>query len=146
MARAPDRLSHFASLQMRRPFAWGADDCLTLPADWLAEVTGSDPMADLRGRYDSAAACQRLTGYFHDPVSVVAPRMGRFAAQDGTVQRGDVGLVMTVLGNAPRFHGAIFLGQSKWLVRSIQTNIDLIQPEKVICAWRPVLIAGAAAA
>jgi hypothetical protein len=145
MARAPDHLSHFASVQMRRPFAWGTDDCLTLPADWLAKVTGLDPMADLRGRYDSAATCQRLTGFFNNPDSVVSPRMAGFAAREGMAQRGDVGLVMTLLGNVPRFHGAIFLGKTKWLVRSIQQNIDLIEPAKVIRIWQPQLAAQSAA-
>ncbi len=146
MTRQMDPLSHFASLQMRRPFAWGVDDCLTLPADWLVMVTGHDPMADLRGRYDTAASCQRLTGFFHDPDSVVSPRMAAFAVQEAQPQRGDVALVMTMLGGVARFHGGIFLGQSKWLVRSIQKNIDLIQPDKIIRQWQPVLLSGAAAA
>jgi hypothetical protein len=41
------------------PFAWGTQDCCTLPCDVALAMSGTDPMADLRDTYstkESAAA------------------------------------------------------------------------------------------
>jgi len=48
---------------MPRPHAWGHHDCVTFAADVVRELTGSDPMGDLRGTYDSPLSAARvLTG------------------------------------------------------------------------------------
>jgi len=36
------------------PFVWGVSDCCTCACDAFLDMTGIDPMADLRGRYASA--------------------------------------------------------------------------------------------
>lgn len=42
-------------------FAWNAiDDCLGWAAAVAQDLTGRDPIAHIRGRYDSAAAAQRV--------------------------------------------------------------------------------------
>jgi len=43
-----------------RPFAWGAHDCCVFAADCVRAITGSDPMAELRGAYDDARGAARL--------------------------------------------------------------------------------------
>lgn len=130
-----DLLQHFASRQVRQVFAWGIDDCVTLPADWVAEISGFDPMLDLRGRYDSLASCQRITGFLTNPLGVIAPRMNRFAvvaAQD--VQRGDVAAVMSAMAGGVHAHGAICLGDGQWMARGA-AGLTVLQPIKVLAAW-----------
>jgi hypothetical protein len=43
-----------------RTFAWGEADCLTLAADAALRITGSDPAAGLRGKYNSSPSALRL--------------------------------------------------------------------------------------
>ncbi|WP_226628433.1 DUF6950 family protein [Alloyangia pacifica] len=51
-----------------REFQWGEMDCGTTVADWVWRVKGADPMAHVRGMYDSPASCQKLLGVVTDPV------------------------------------------------------------------------------
>lgn len=124
-----DRLQHFESRQMRLDFEWGVTDCMTLPADWIVETCGFDPMANLRGRYDSAARCQRLTGFFTDPVAAMGHRLDALARAE-TPARGDVGIVL----QAGHRVGAIHLGGRTWLARA-PAGLTVFEPGKVLVAW-----------
>lgn len=42
------------------PFRWGTADCLCFAADVAAAITGTDPVAHLRGRYTTATGAQRI--------------------------------------------------------------------------------------
>lgn len=131
-----DALQHFASRQVRQTFAWGIDDCITLTADWVAEVAGFDPMLDLRGRYDSLASCQRMTGFLTNPLAVIAPRMAPLATVPiGDARRGDVGLVMSPGLGGMQAHGAICLGQRQWMARGV-VGLTVLAPEKGLAVWR----------
>lgn len=55
----PERLLAFIDARREMPFAWGDNDCCTFAADAVREMTGVDPMAELRGRYDSARSAAR---------------------------------------------------------------------------------------
>ncbi|MBP9047917.1 MAG: hypothetical protein KBF85_06550 [Tabrizicola sp.] len=132
-----DRLSLFVSHQLKRRFAWGVDDCVTFPADWLVENGHADPMGDLRGSYATAASCQRATGFFTDPVGAVAGRMAGLlaVAPDGQPERGDVGVVLFRSHGISQFHGAIHLDDGLWVARDI-TGLGLVDSAKVLAAWR----------
>lgn len=52
-----DRIYH-------QPFEWGRSDCCTRACDVVAEVTGIDVMAPLRGRYNCARSATRLIGLY----------------------------------------------------------------------------------
>jgi len=43
-----------------QPHAWGRHDCVTFAADAVREITGHDPMGDLRGTYDSPLSAARV--------------------------------------------------------------------------------------
>lgn len=130
-----DPLSYFLSLQMRVAFAWGECDCILQPADWVRVVTGTDPAADLRGRYHNAATCQRLTGFLTDPMPVIAPRLAFLPRGEGDPARGDVGLVLRLMAGACTPHGAIYLGEGKWAVKDMDGS-TFIEPHKVAAFWR----------
>lgn len=135
-----DTLQHFVSRQLRQAFAWGLDDCVTMPADWVAEIAGFDPMFDLRGRYDSLAGCQRLTGFLTDPLRMIAPRMaGADPVPPAQAARGDVGVILLALGGAVQPHGGICLGDGAWVVRG-QGGVTVGHPAKVLAAWRIGLV------
>lgn len=140
-----DALQYFASRQMRLRFDWGQHDCVTLPADWVEALTGHDPMADLRGRYHSLASCQRLTRFLTDPVAAIGDRLGHLPQTSAAaLQRGDVGIVLTLAGGEQRFHGGICLGAGKWLLRDL-AGVAMITPRKVIAGWSTGFAARAAA-
>jgi hypothetical protein len=132
-----DALQHFASRQMKVRFVWGVNDCITMPADWVDEVAGFDPMLDLRGRYDSAASCQRMTGFLTDPLRLIEPRMSPFAKVAlSEVARGDVGVVLSTFAGAMQPHGAVHLGDGLWLARGL-SGISAVPVYKILAAWRP---------
>ncbi|WP_118138774.1 hypothetical protein [Oceanicella sp. SM1341] len=54
-----DVLAH-ALRVMDRPFAWGHADCCTAACDVFEALFGIDPMAELRGRYATAAGAMRI--------------------------------------------------------------------------------------
>lgn len=129
----PDALVHFMSLQMQVGFAWGEADCMTMPADWVARVTGVDPMTDLRGRYSGRPGCHVLAAYARDPAGFVAARMGDLAAAGDAPERGDVGVVESA--GSPMAHGAICLGARLWVGRA-PAGVTLIEVRRVLAAWR----------
>jgi hypothetical protein len=56
MARLMDVALHIAE----QPWKWGESDCCTFACDVFREVYGIDPMADIRGTYNSALSAARL--------------------------------------------------------------------------------------
>jgi hypothetical protein len=43
-----------------RPHVWGQHDCVTFAADVVRELTGADPMGDLRGTYGGPLSAARV--------------------------------------------------------------------------------------
>lgn len=56
----PEALASFVQARMRRPFAWGGQDCCMTAADWVLLATGEDPAAEYRGKYTDEAAALTL--------------------------------------------------------------------------------------
>jgi hypothetical protein len=54
------RLYALTVAAMGRPHAWGQNDCVTFAADVVRELTGADPMGDLRGTYYSPLSAARV--------------------------------------------------------------------------------------
>jgi hypothetical protein len=100
----PERLAAEMEAQAGRPFAWGAHDCTTAFSDTCLAMTGTDPMAEFRGRYDSDASSARvlkeigggslyhtMTAKFGKPVPPALLRRGDAALSAD-------GALLTVLG------------------------------------------------
>jgi len=132
-----DPVFAFANRLIGVPFRWGESDCVMVVADYVRAVTGRDPAADLRLTYSSAGECQRVTGFFTNPLGCIAPRLEACGLRRvSEAQKGDVGIVLQmVAGRAPQPHGAICLGQGNWLVKS-QEAVAALVPLKVVAAWR----------
>lgn len=57
------------------PLVWGRTDCACWAASFVAEVTGRDPAAGLRGTYASAWECRRVVMEAGGLLALVRPRM-----------------------------------------------------------------------
>jgi hypothetical protein len=130
-----NRAFAFANRHLSVVHRWGQSDCMTFVADWVREVHGVDPAADLRMTYGTQGECQRVTGFFTDPLAVVRPRMEALGfAEVPRAQVGDVGLLLQVVApSVTRPFGAICLGQ-QWVTLSDQ-GLELMVPQKVIAVW-----------
>lgn len=63
LSRPPGSAQRLRELVIERaamPFAWGYRDCCLWAADAVLAVTGTDPVADIRGTYFSAKQAARV--------------------------------------------------------------------------------------
>lgn len=77
---------------MSARWEWGVADCCTSANDVFHALHGIDPMAEVRGKYDSAVSAARLIrswGGFAAMADALA-RSSRLIISDG--QTGDIGL------------------------------------------------------
>jgi hypothetical protein len=87
----PELLAAFVAQRSAMPFAWGTNDCCTFASDGVLAITGTDPMADLRG-YTSAAHAQRILVRGGGLMALVSERLG-WHLETKFAQRGDMVLV-----------------------------------------------------
>lgn len=117
-------------------YQWGEADCVTLCADWVQRIRGVDPAADLRLTYGSMGECQRVTGFFTDPIACIGPRMAAVGLERTDQPRpGDVGILLVPISpHAARPHAALCLGD-KWAAKSIEGAVLAALPQKILAAW-----------
>lgn len=119
---------------MAQPFVWGVSDCSLAVADYLVALGYADPAADLRGQYDNAASCHRLTGWLRDPVAAVRPRFETIGLVPTTEpQRGDVGVIRIRAEGAVTVVTAVCLGEN-WAVKG-EHRVTVGQALDVLAAW-----------
>lgn len=115
------------------PYRWGESDCITLLADWSARWLGADPAADVRLTYGTAGECQRVTGFFTDPVTVEGSRVERCGGRRvSEACPGCIGVV-TQAGTA-RPHGAVFVGDGLWAAKG-EGGLHIAKPLAVLAIW-----------
>lgn len=54
------QLCDYIASKRDEPFAWGVNDCCTFSAGAVEAITGSDPMPEFRGKYDTALGSVRV--------------------------------------------------------------------------------------
>lgn len=88
----PERLLALIDSRRDLPFAWGENDCCTFAFDAVKAMTGVDPMADWRGRYDSAPGVARemVRRGFKTLAEAVDAAMPEVLSSPRLAQRGDV--------------------------------------------------------
>lgn len=89
----PEQLVRFVDEARGRPFEWGEHDCVTAAADWVAQCTGVDPIADLRGRWTSAAEAARVIAELGGLEPAITARLGAPLKSPLFAQRGDLALL-----------------------------------------------------
>lgn len=123
----PERLARFWRERRAMPFAWGLNDCCTLAADWVEQMSGADPIADIRG-WDDALSAARTIEALGGMRAAVTQRMGEpvdwMLAQRGdvvllTLDRETLGVCMGAFAIAPGADGAL-----------------LVPMDRAECAWR----------
>lgn len=91
-----ERLAEFTAGRRRQPYAWGTNDCVTFAADAVQAVTGTDPMSDLRGSWDSESAALAVLEAQGGLIAAMDARFPRKAKE--FAQRGDLVLVKDANG------------------------------------------------
>ncbi len=84
----PEALHTLVDARAAWPFAWGAHDCCAFAAAAVEAMTGTDPIADLRGYHDAASA-QTLLDSLGGLEAAVTARLGEPIATP-QARRGDV--------------------------------------------------------
>lgn len=131
-----DPLSRFLNAAKARPFAWGEFDCLLWLADWIAERTGNDPAAGLRGTYATLLGAARIVRGAGSMARLVDSRLKPFGAQRASVpQRGAIAVVEVSGEGGEHFGneaGAILLAGSAALLS--QSGL-IVADVPVVAAW-----------
>ncbi len=115
----PQRLAAFIESRRLQPFAWGENDCVTFAADCARELTGTDPIAELRGSWRTALEAARVLDELGGLRAAVTQWQGD-ELPPALAQRGDAVLVEQLgrellgvcVGDqivAPGEHGAVWL-------------------------------------
>lgn len=111
MARVMDVALRVAEL----PWVWGRNDCCTFACDVFAEVYGIDPMADIRGTYDSAITAARLVVQRGGMDTNVRKTLRDAGLVPCSPREGALGVVTDTGG---RKAAAICAGSGLWLART----------------------------
>lgn len=111
------RLAKYVASVAREGFAWGRHDCALFGAGGVEALTGVDPAAEWRGRYDSLAGGVRLmraAGFadhvqaaenWHPPVPRSMAMPGDLAVVTGDVGAGALGIVQGAMIYVLRMEG-----------------------------------------
>jgi hypothetical protein len=99
--RFPDWQSRFSKVvkdYQRSAFEWGVHDCCLFVCDCIVALTGQDPAAEFRGKYDNEEQARQLVqdycgGGIEDLVTVMSERFGYPEISPISAQRGDLGLI-----------------------------------------------------
>ncbi|WP_421581616.1 DUF6950 family protein [Shinella sp. M31] len=133
-------IKKFLSLPHR--FRWGGaggDDCMTFCATWIAERTGTDPAAPLRGTYSTKAGAHAVMADFGGPLKFMEIHLSNVgASRTDDPQDGDIGLVRMLAGEcaddvAVAEVGAIRFGP---LWASISPAGVIARRAEMVAAWR----------
>lgn len=96
-----DALVNYIAIKRHEPFEYGVNDCCLFAAGAVIEVTGEDPMAEFRGKYDSLKGSLKVikeigAGTLEATLDGKFPEVGIGHAQRGDLAffDGSVGVVM----------------------------------------------------
>lgn len=84
------RLDAAVIFALDREFKWGEQDCASFALGCVAAMTGVDPGAEWRGRYDDALSATRMMRRFGDLTSVATTLLGSEPIPARMARRGDV--------------------------------------------------------
>ena len=76
-----------------RPFAYGCWDCCLFAADIVEAMTGTDPAAELRGRYADVMEAMRIIRSYGGMAAMLDELLGTAPIKPALASRGDVVLL-----------------------------------------------------
>lgn len=128
-----DALSVTVSLWRRSSFAWGTSDCLMSLADHVRGVTGRDPGAKWRGRYDDEAGALAFLKEAGDAVLLLDEGLtGAGLQRVSDYRRGDV--VACQIGEAEV--GGLHTGD-RVAFRMQQGAVEVgVRHVRILAGWR----------
>lgn len=136
----PERLAAYLEHAAKIGFAWGRNDCLFFAADWLRDITETDPVPDLRGKWRDAASALRAlrkTGAasYEDAIRERMTILGYADAKPVALHRGDLCLAMS--DNAfGAMLGIVADTRCAFLTESSDAPLLLVPRGSVITGWR----------
>lgn len=140
MTDAPDRqalLQQWVRDGAARPMVWGTCDCAMWVADWCVLVTGRDPAAAWRGRYDSERGYLRMIARLPGGLIGMADRgaasVGIRQIDPAAARPGDVGAIR----GRHRGRDVVALairGQQSWISKSLR-GVARHLPNAAVTAW-----------
>lgn len=123
----PDDVMAAVEEHMGGPFVWGRADCCSAPCAAFAALHGIDPMARVRGTYDSRSGAWRLIRTMGG-LQTFAPRLAR----DAGLRAVPSGIgVIGLIPNGTGFSLAIGLGTC-WAAKAV-AGFHIVQ--EVEAAW-----------
>ena len=132
-------LGEYLSSAARRRWDWGGqagDDCCTFMAGWVIARGHPDPMAFIRGRYDSERSAIRRIEDGGGLVALWRRGMGEagLAEVRGDPRAGDVAVLDLPTEEGVNLACGIFSGE-RWVTRTL--NGVEAGPAVSVAAWRP---------
>ncbi|PWE48489.1 hypothetical protein DEM26_18245 [Thioclava sp. NG1] len=114
---------------------WGESDCIFLLADWVHAVRGVDLGAKWRMTYSSAGECQRITGYFTDPVGFMDAQVEPLGLErTDAPQPGDIAVCNVPFTKHPV--GGVKVADNAWLFKGEEGTTTLHSKlVGVLAAW-----------
>lgn len=115
-----------------RPHEWGGFDCMLMLADWVAELRGFDPAADLRGTYGNPEFCPIGRRYRDNPEPVLRAAFMALPVTD-TPAPGDIALVQ--LRGSPHLMGAVRVDARNWAMKPERGGLMVTRAVVPVVAW-----------
>lgn len=88
----PEHVMSEVDRVMSAPWKWGSADCCASACDVFLSIHGVDPMAPVRGKYDSAMSAARLVATWGSFLSMGEKLAARAGLVDGRGSAGEIGL------------------------------------------------------
>lgn len=124
-------LSAYLSDAMCRGFSWGTHDCMLFAANWAEFITGADPAAHYRGRYDTETGAQAVLEADGGPLAAMEAALAGWSRVDA-LRRGDI-----VLARLPHHAGEVAgVATDDHKVAFLSRRGLVIWPAEVVAAWR----------
>lgn len=118
----------------RKPWKWGEHDCCAFVAAWVRLNGHADPMAFIRGSYDSERSALRRIAEGGGLVPLWARGMADAGLKEcADLRAGDAGIIPTIESDGTREVAAIFTGE-RWAALAHRGLV--CEPATPLRAWR----------
>lgn len=127
-----ERLRAIVDALRGKPVEWGVDDCSTLPAQWVAEVTRREFDWPFYDTEEEAARIIADAGGLVEVWKPITRKLGLVERHD-TPEIGDIGIIDTSLGHVGGIwlHGQTFIWRAEEGVRVLG-----VRSHRIVKSWQ----------